>query len=54
LQVEGVEFLYSCIMGLREPGQTGCILADEMGLGKTLQAGIKQQDMVVLWVTTAT
>lgn len=37
LQVEGVRFLYSSIMGLGEAGHTGCILADAMGLGKTLQ-----------------
>lgn len=35
-QVEGVQFMYDCVMGHREAG-LGCILADEMGLGKTLQ-----------------
>ncbi|KAI9336519.1 SNF2 family N-terminal domain-containing protein [Obelidium mucronatum] len=37
-QVEGVTFLYDCIMGFKDFSGTGAILADEMGLGKTLQA----------------
>lgn len=36
-QREGVEFMYSCVMGLKDFEGRGCILADEMGLGKTLQ-----------------
>ncbi|KAL6308182.1 SNF2 family N-terminal domain-containing protein [Sparassis latifolia] len=36
-QVEGVKFLYECVMGLRKHEGQGCILADEMGMGKTLQ-----------------
>lgn len=36
-QREGVEFLYTCVTGLRSLEYTGAILADEMGLGKTLQ-----------------
>ncbi|KAH9924448.1 P-loop containing nucleoside triphosphate hydrolase protein [Fomitopsis serialis] len=37
-QVEGVKFLYECVMGLRKHEGNGCILADEMqGMGKTLQ-----------------
>ncbi|KAF9264199.1 hypothetical protein L218DRAFT_1076746 [Marasmius fiardii PR-910] len=36
-QLEGVKFLYECVMGLRKHEGQGCILADEMGLGKTLQ-----------------
>ncbi|KAF9653003.1 hypothetical protein BDM02DRAFT_3266009 [Thelephora ganbajun] len=36
-QIEGVKFLYECVMGYRGHGGRGCILADEMGLGKTLQ-----------------
>ncbi|KZT68291.1 hypothetical protein DAEQUDRAFT_692777 [Daedalea quercina L-15889] len=36
-QVEGVKFLYECVMGLRKHEGHGCILADEMGMGKTLQ-----------------
>ncbi|KAK5100317.1 helicase [Lithohypha guttulata] len=36
-QREGVQFLYECVMGLRDFGGQGCILADDMGLGKTLQ-----------------
>lgn len=32
-QREGVQFLYDCVMGLREQGRHGAILADEMGLG---------------------
>lgn len=35
-QREGVQFLYECVMGLRDFGGQGCILADDMGLGKTL------------------
>ena len=37
-QLEGVQFLYECVMGLRGSHGEGCILADEMGLGKTLQS----------------
>lgn len=29
-QLEGVKFLYECVMGLRDPNVNGCILADEM------------------------
>ncbi|KAH9830730.1 SNF2 family N-terminal domain-containing protein [Rhodofomes roseus] len=36
-QVEGVKFLYECVMGLRKHEGQGSILADEMGMGKTLQ-----------------
>ncbi|KAG2015919.1 SNF2-family ATP dependent chromatin remodeling factor snf21 [Coprinopsis cinerea AmutBmut pab1-1] len=36
-QIEGVSFMYECVMGLRKHEGNGCILADEMGLGKTLQ-----------------
>ncbi|KAI0045277.1 hypothetical protein FA95DRAFT_1561280 [Auriscalpium vulgare] len=36
-QVEGVKFMYECVMGLRKHEGQGCILADEMGMGKTLQ-----------------
>ena len=36
-QVEGVIFLYKCVMGIQLEGSHGAILADEMGLGKTLQ-----------------
>jgi hypothetical protein len=35
-QKEGVQFLYECIMGIKEFEGSGAILADEMGLGKTL------------------
>lgn len=35
-QKEGVQFLYECVMGLRDFNGQGCILADDMGLGKTL------------------
>lgn len=35
-QIEGVKFLYECVMGFREFGGNGALLADEMGLGKTL------------------
>ena len=38
-QIEGVKFVFECLMGLRGPeGGEGCILADDMGLGKTLQS----------------
>ncbi|KAK4049220.1 helicase [Microbotryomycetes sp. JL221] len=36
-QIEGVQFMYECVMGFKSESQ-GCILADEMGLGKTMQA----------------
>uniref|UniRef100_UPI00398EFA71 DNA repair and recombination protein RAD54B isoform X2 n=1 Tax=Pristiophorus japonicus TaxID=55135 RepID=UPI00398EFA71 len=36
-QLDGVIFLYECVMGMRTTGRFGAILADEMGLGKTLQ-----------------
>ena len=36
-QVEGVKFLYECVMGMRDFVGQGAILADDMGLGKTLQ-----------------
>ncbi|EMD37765.1 hypothetical protein CERSUDRAFT_94757 [Gelatoporia subvermispora B] len=36
-QVEGVKFMYECVMGMGEHDGQGCILADEMGMGKTLQ-----------------
>jgi DNA repair and recombination protein RAD54B len=29
-QLEGVRFLYECVMGLRKHEGQGCILADEM------------------------
>lgn len=35
-QLEGVSFLYECLMGFRNFKGNGCLLADEMGLGKTL------------------
>ncbi|KAI5952263.1 RDH54 [Candida jiufengensis] len=35
-QVEGVKFMYECLMGYRDFKGFGCLLADEMGLGKTL------------------
>ncbi|CAM9643718.1 unnamed protein product, partial [Chrysoparadoxa australica] len=42
-QREGVQFVFDCLMGLREYDGFGCILADDMGLGKTLQS------IVVMW-----
>ncbi|KAI9104828.1 P-loop containing nucleoside triphosphate hydrolase protein [Phlyctochytrium arcticum] len=36
-QIEGVRFLYQCVMGQVKDNAFGCIMADEMGLGKTLQ-----------------
>ncbi|RUS22539.1 hypothetical protein BC937DRAFT_88569 [Endogone sp. FLAS-F59071] len=36
-QRQGVQFLYECVMGMKEFDGQGAILADEMGLGKTLQ-----------------
>jgi SNF2 family DNA or RNA helicase len=32
-QREGVQFMYQCVMGLKEYNGNGCILADDMGLG---------------------
>ncbi|CAJ1957218.1 unnamed protein product [Cylindrotheca closterium] len=37
-QREGVDFMYQCVMGMKEFAGNGCILADDMGLGKTLQS----------------
>jgi DNA repair and recombination RAD54-like protein len=37
-QREGVQFMYQCVMGMRNYDGLGCILADDMGLGKTLQS----------------
>lgn len=31
-QREGVQFMYECVMGLKDYGGAGCILADDMGL----------------------
>ncbi|KAF9111786.1 helicase, partial [Mortierella sp. AM989] len=36
-QKEGIQFLYECVMQMRDISGQGAILADEMGLGKTLQ-----------------
>lgn len=36
-QRDGIQFLYECVMGLRDYDGRGALLADEMGLGKTLQ-----------------
>ena len=33
-QREGVQFMYECVMGMRDFNGNGCILADDMGLGK--------------------
>ena len=33
-QREGVQFVYECVMGLKDFDGAGCILADDMGLGK--------------------
>jgi len=37
-QREGVNFMYQCVMGMKDYDGQGCILADDMGLGKTLQS----------------
>ncbi|KAL8429772.1 hypothetical protein ACSSS7_006367 [Eimeria intestinalis] len=42
-QRQGVQFVFDCIMGLKEFDGFGCILADDMGLGKTLQS------ITILW-----
>ena len=31
-QIEGVKFLYECVIGYRGHGGQGCILADEMSV----------------------
>lgn len=31
-QREGVQFMYECVMGLKDYNGNGCILADDMGL----------------------
>ena len=33
-QREGVQFMFECVMGLRDFQGKGCILADDMGLGE--------------------
>lgn len=42
-QRQGVQFMFDCLMGLKEFHGEGCILADDMGLGKTLQS------ITILW-----
>ncbi|GBE60424.1 DNA repair protein [Babesia ovata] len=42
-QRQGVQFIFDCLMGLKEFDGQGCILADDMGLGKTLQS------ITVMW-----
>ncbi|EDO07318.1 SNF2 (DNA repair and recombination) N-terminal domain family protein [Babesia bovis T2Bo] len=42
-QRQGVQFVFDCLMGLKEFNGQGCILADDMGLGKTLQS------ITVMW-----
>jgi DNA repair and recombination protein RAD54B len=37
-QIEGIKFLYQCIMGMKHYQGRGALLADDMGLGKTLMA----------------
>ncbi|PSC67575.1 hypothetical protein C2E20_8771 [Micractinium conductrix] len=37
-QVEGVQFMFKCLAGLKNPDFTGCIQSDSMGLGKTFQS----------------
>ncbi|CRG98494.1 DNA repair protein RAD54, putative [Plasmodium relictum] len=37
-QREGVQFIFECLMNLKDEKISGCILADDMGLGKTLQS----------------
>jgi len=39
----GVQFMFDCLMGLKDFTGYGCILADDMGLGKTLQS------ITVIW-----
>lgn len=45
-QRQGVEFMYTCISGKKNPALNGCILADFMGLGKTLQTLALSYSMV--------
>eukprot|EP01132_Coremiostelium_polycephalum_P006046 gene6046-7531_t len=43
-QVEGVQFMFDCLLGFKGGYKgNGCILADDMGLGKTIQA------LTILW-----
>jgi SNF2 family DNA or RNA helicase len=37
-QRQGVQFMFECVLGLRDFDGNGCILADDMGLGKTFQS----------------
>ncbi len=36
-QREGVEFLYQCVMGMKNYNGHGAILADDMGLGEFIE-----------------
>jgi hypothetical protein len=38
-QREGVQFMYECVMGLKDFAGNGCILADDMGLGTLFARG---------------
>ena len=52
-QRQGVQFVFDCLMGLRDYNGCGCILADDMGLGKTLQsvqANIFSQSTFIIFV----
>ena len=51
-QREGVQFMYDCLLGVRQFEGNGCILADEMGLGKTLQAVTLVWDVSQDWDPT--
>lgn len=39
-QREGVQFMYECVMSLKDFNGAGCILADDMGLGKVCRTGV--------------
>ncbi|GAB4822557.1 hypothetical protein N2152v2_009603 [Parachlorella kessleri] len=43
-QVVGVQFMFKCLAGLKDPNFTGCIQSDSMGLGKTFQS------IVTMWM----
>lgn len=45
-QREGVQFMYECVMGMKDYGGAGCILADDMGLVRVVQTS-KHYDHVL-------
>ena len=51
-QREGVQFMYDCVMGMREAGRNGCILADDMGLGAWPAPRVCKRDLYTALCTS--